>query len=527
MKILAAHFRRAILLLLKSDKAMNNRMSQLLTRDCKEVLKEYGNCLTDDTSLVSIKDDLVTLFERAARDNGSAAAVEKAGLSLTYGDLDRLASALAKKLQVFVQPGEVVCVHADRSINWIIAIYGIWKAGAVYSAQDAALPAHIREMNFQTAGASVFLTPAKSQKSIAPDTCNIRLSVEELVITASASELEGLPHRVSPCIDDNAYLCFTSGSTGKPKGCMCHHAGLVAFQKDPEVRFFAAPGQRIAQVMSPAFDGSIHEIFSALSYGATLVLTDGIDPFAHIRKSTASLLTPSVAKILEPRDFPNLKTLYVVGEPVPQYVNDLWSKHVNLYNMYGPTEATCGATIQKLSPGRKVTIGPPNPTTRIYILDRNQQLVPPGVIGEIYCAGVQVARGYVGRPELTAEKFLPDTIEKRPGEMMYRTGDRGFFNHDGEVECLGRNDRQIKLRGYRTDLNDIEMRVAQGIPECTAVAICQKDDYLVAMIQPETLDMSDVRARVMKTVPIHAGKRPTRESKGRANTSSTSNHPSC
>lgn len=504
MKILGAHFRRAILLLLKSDKDMNNRMSQLLTRECKETLKEYGNCLTDDTSLVSIKDDLVTLFERAARDNPTAAAVEKAGLTLTYADLDRLAGALAKKLEPHVQPGDVVCVHADRSINWIIAIYGIWKAGCVYSAQDAALPAHIREMNFQTAGASVFLTPAASQKHIKPDSCEVVLSVEELVLKQLPADFQGVPHRTSPRIEDNAYLCFTSGSTGKPKGCMCHHAGLVAFQKDPEVRFFSAPGQRIAQVMSPAFDGSIHEIFSALSYGGTLVLTDGIDPFAHIRKSNASLLTPSVAKILEPRDFPNLKTLYVVGEPVPQYVNDLWSKHVNMYNMYGPTEATCGATIQKLSPGRKVTIGPPNPTTRIYILDRNQQLVPPGVIGEIYCAGVQVARGYVGRPELTAEKFLPDTIEKRPGEMMYRTGDRGFFNHDGEVECLGRNDRQIKLRGYRTDLNDIEMRVAQGIPECTAVAICQKDDYLVAMIQPETLDMSDVRARVMKTVPIHA-----------------------
>ncbi|KAH7377744.1 nonribosomal peptide synthase GliP-like protein [Pyrenochaeta sp. MPI-SDFR-AT-0127] len=504
IKILAAHFRRAILLLLKSDKPMNNRMSQLLTRDCKEILKEYGNCLTDDTSLVSIKDDLVTLFEKAARENPTVAAVEKAGLSLTYADLDRLASALATKLQAHVQPGEVVCVHADRSINWIIAIYGIWKVGAVYSAQDAALPAHIRDMNFQTAGASLFLTPADSQKHIKPDSCDLVLSVEELVLRHSSSDSQGLPHRTSPRVEDNAYLCFTSGSTGKPKGCMCHHAGLVAFQKDPEVRFFAAPGVRIAQVMSPAFDGSIHEIFSALSYGATLVLTDGIDPFAHIRKSNASLLTPSVAKILEPRDFPNLKTLYVVGEPVPQYVNDLWSKHVNMYNMYGPTEATCGATIQKLSPGRKVTIGPPNPTTRIYILDRNQQLVPPGVIGEIYCAGVQVARGYVGRPELTAEKFLPDTIEKRPGEMMYRTGDRGYFNHDGEVECLGRNDRQIKLRGYRTDLNDIEMRVAQGIPECTAVAICQKDDYLVAMIQPETLDMSDVRARVMKTVPVHA-----------------------
>lgn len=269
--------------------------------------------------------------------------------------------------------------------------------------------------------------------------------------------------------------------------------------------------------MSPAFDGSIHEIFSALSYGATLVLTDGVDPFAHIKKSMACLLTPSVAKILNPQDFPNLRTLYVVGEPVPQYVNDLWSKQVNMYNMYGPTEATCGATIQKLSPGRKVIIGPPNKTTRVYILDRNQQRVPPGVIGEIYCAGVQVARGYVAQLELTAERFLSDTVERRPGEKMYRTGDRGFFNHNGEVECLGRNDRQIKLRGYRVDLNDIEMRVAQGIPESTAVAVCQKDDYLVAMIQPETLDMADFRTRLMKTVPVHAGRRlfVTKESFGR------------
>lgn len=506
MDILAAHFRRAILLLTKSDKLMSDRMSQLLTLESKEILKVYGNCLTEDTSLASIKDDLVTLFERAARETPTAVAVEKAGLSLNYSQLDRLASTLAKKLQDRgVQRGEVVCVHADRSINWIIAIYGVLKAGAVYSAQDAALPDHIREMNFQTAGASVFLTPADCQKDIAPALSTSCFSVEELVVRSQLDGFEGLPHRFKPQIEDNAYLCFTSGSTGRPKGCMCHHAGLVAFQKEPEVRFFAAPGQRIAQVMSPAFDGSIHEIFSALSYGAALVLTDGVDPFAHIRKSTASLLTPSVAKILDPRDFPDLQTLYVVGEPCPQYVNDLWSKQLSLFNMYGPTEATCGATISTLKPGKRVTIGTPNPTTRVYVLDRNQQRVPPGVIGEIYCAGVQVARGYVGRPELTAEKFLPDTLEKRPGEMMYSTGDRGYFNHNGEIECLGRNDRQIKLRGYRTDLNDIEMRIAQGIPECTAVAICQKDDYLVAMIQPETLDMSELRARVMKTVPIHAG----------------------
>ncbi|KAF2192164.1 nonribosomal peptide synthase GliP-like protein [Zopfia rhizophila CBS 207.26] len=502
VQLLADHFRRAILLLRSSERTMGDRMSKLMTRECRETLMRFGNCNTDNTSLCSIHDDLVTLFERAARENPDAMAVEKAGSSLTYAEFDRHSSMLAKSLQDHVQPGEVVCVHADRSINWIVAIYGVLKAGAVYSAQDAGLPDHIRNMNFQTAGAKLFLTPGEAQKNVKPDACSLCLSVEELVREDPRAEM--LPHRMTPRQEDNAYLCFTSGSTGKPKGVMCHHAGLVAFQKDLEVRFFAAPGQKISQLMSPAFDGSIHEIFSALSYGGSLILADGIDPFSHLRKANAAILTPSVAKILDPDDFPELKTVYVVGEPVPQYVNDVWSSKTNMYNMYGPTEATCGATIQPLRPGRRVTIGPPNPTTRVYILDRNQQPVPPGVIGELYCAGVQVARGYIGRPELTAEKFLPDTICGRHGEMMYRTGDRGLFNHDGEVECLGRNDRQIKLRGYRTDLNDLEMRVAQAIQEATAVAICPKDDYLVAMIQPETLDIADVRSRITKVLPIHA-----------------------
>ncbi|KAF2809436.1 BcNRPS1, nonribosomal peptide synthetase [Mytilinidion resinicola] len=502
MQLLADHFRRAILLLRSPNRTMGDRMSKLLTHECRDTLMRFGNCNTQETSLSSIQDDLVTLFEKAAGQNPSDIALEKAAVAMTYAELDRLSSILAKRLQGHVEPGEVVCVHADRSINWIVAIYGVLKAGAVYSAQDAGLPDHIRNMNFQTAGARIFLTPEETQKSIKPDACSFCLSVEEIVREGSHADL--LPHRSTPRPDDNAYLCFTSGSTGKPKGCMCHHAGLVAFQKDPEVRFFSAPGQKISQLMSPAFDGSIHEIFSALSYGGALVLADGIDPFSHLRKATAAILTPSVAKILEPEDFPELQTVYVVGEPMPQYVNDIWSKSKNMYNMYGPTEATCGATIQPLRPGRRVTIGPPNPTTRVYILDRNQQLVPPGVVGEIYCAGVQVARGYIGRAELTAEKFLPDSVCKCPGEMMYRTGDRGLFNHAGEVECLGRNDRQIKLRGYRTDLNDIEMRVAQAIPEATAVAICPKDDYLVAMVQPETLDISDVRSRITRVLPIHA-----------------------
>ncbi|KAI2921083.1 hypothetical protein CBS147352_3817 [Aspergillus niger] len=499
IQMLADHFRHALNLLL-SEQTMEGCMKNILTDNCKNTLMQMGNCQTDSTSLCSIHDDLVTLFERAVRETPNGIAVEKAGIQLTYAEMDRQASILAKNLQI--QPGEVVCVLADRSINWIVSIYGILKAGGVYSAQDPGLPDHIRNTNFQTAGGKLYLTPATSQKHLAPEACNLCFSVEELIATIPDDFTPS--HRSAPQPEDNAYLCFTSGSTGKPKGVMCHHAGLVAFQKDLEVRLFAAPGQRISQLMSPAFDGSIHEIFSALCYGATLVLADGADTFAHLKKSNAAILTPSVAKILLPEQFPELRTVYLVGEPVPQYVNDVWSSATTLYNMYGPTEATCGATIQRLLPGQPVTIGGPNATTRIYILGQNGQLLPPGVIGEIYCAGVQVANGYIGRPELNAERFLSDNIVARPGEKMYRTGDRGYFNRLGQVECLGRNDRQIKLRGYRTDLNDLEIRVANAIPESTAVAICPKDDYLVAMIQPETLTVTDVRQRMSQVLPVHA-----------------------
>ncbi|RYC63450.1 hypothetical protein CHU98_g2785 [Xylaria longipes] len=506
--VLAEHFHAAVMRLCSWRCTVGDITASLLTTGSKDTLMTLGNCLSEKTSPAFITEDLVTLFERATRENPTAVAVEKSGKALSYAEFDLLASRMASKLanECGVAPGDVVCVHADRSLNWIVAIFAILKAGAVYSAQDAALPPQIRDTNFQTAGAKLFVTPSTTQKHIKPDACAQCLSVEEL-IGSSTAEAAAMEHRAIPRPSDNAYLCFTSGSTGKPKGVMCHHDGLVAFQITPEVRFFAAPGQRISQLMSPAFDGSIHEIFSALSYGATLVLGDEDgDPFAHLKKVNAAVLTPSIAKILEPSDYPNLTTVYCVGEPMPQFVNDAWSEDSNrrLYNMYGPTETTCGATIQRLLPCRKVSIGKPNTTTRVYVLDRNQRLLPPGVVGEIYCAGVQVARGYLGRPVLTAERFLPDTICGRDNEEMYRTGDRGFFNSNGELECLGRDDRQIKLRGYRLDLNDLETRIAQAVEGVTAVAICPNGDYLVCMLQPETLDVADVRATAQKVMPVHA-----------------------
>ena len=193
----------------------------------------------------------------------------------------------------------------------------------------------------------------------------------------------------------------------------------------------------------------------------------------------------------------------MVGEPVPQIVNDKWATHKSLYNMYGPTEGTCGATIKQLSPGTPVTIGGPNPTTRIYILDSRRSLVPPGVIGEIYLAGVQVAKGYIHLPDVTKERFLPDSI-CRNGEQMYKTGDRGYWNEAGEIVCLGRSDRQIKLRGYRLDMNDIEVRIARAAPEIEAVAVAPQGDILGAMVQPASTNIRSLQQKISAVLPPYA-----------------------
>lgn len=190
---------------------------------------------------------------------------------------------------------------------------------------------------------------------------------------------------------------------------------------------------------------------------------------------------------------------------MPPAVANVWARRpgLALYNMFGPTEGTCGATIKRLLPDEPITIGPPNPSTRLYILDRNQNLLPPGAIGEIYLAGVQVARGYIGLPEVTAERFLPDPI-CRIGEMMYKTGDRGYWNEKGEVVCLGRNDREIKLRGFRLDMNDLEIRIARVDSHIEAVAVAPKDDQLVALVQPASVNVSFLKEKIAEKLPPHA-----------------------
>ena len=308
IEVLGEHYRNALLALLDPTHTIGMCMDKLLSKQTREQLSTFGNCISNNTSVSSIKDDLVTLYERAVAEHPDSVAVEKGEKSLTYREFDELASRVANHLSQHILPGEAVCVHADRSINWIIAIYGILKAGGVYSAMDAALPSHVRDTNFQSAGGKIFLSSGLPEKSFKPSSCNVCFAVDEL-LSEEASPPANVIRRESPNPSATAYVCFTSGSTGKPKGVICSHEGLVAFQKDLETRLFAEPGCKVSQIMSPAFDGSIHEIFSTLSYGATLVLADSADPFSHLRLVDSAILTPSIAKILVPGDFPKLRNV--------------------------------------------------------------------------------------------------------------------------------------------------------------------------------------------------------------------------
>jgi amino acid adenylation domain-containing protein len=461
-----------------------------------------GNWTSDSTTLGSVRDDLVSLFVRVAQMNLSAVAVQNHSYFLTYDELHRRSSISARYVSNYVGPGDIVCVHADRTVNWIIAIYAVLKAGATYCPLDPDLPPAVRDINFEIAVAKLFLTGSVAAKSTKPPSAKYCFSIEE---SFQEREIAPGPLQRTPSPDSTAYLCFTSGSTGKPKGVLYHHRGLVAFQKDFQVRLCARLGWKIAQFMSPAFDGSTHEIFSALSYGATLVLKDASSPFAHLKAADAAMPTPSMAAALDVHEFQDFKIVYLIGEAVPQDVCNAWADKKRLFNMYGPTEASCDATIKELAPSEPVTLGNPNPSTRVYVLDSQRKLVPWGVVGEIYLAGVQVAAGYIGRPDETATKFLLDTFNPQyKGERMYKTGDCAYWKESGELAFLGREDCQIKLRGFRIDLDDLEARMIRANENCTSVAVVMQDGRLVALVQPANLDLTLFKSRLVHHIPGYA-----------------------
>ncbi|WP_225409747.1 non-ribosomal peptide synthase/polyketide synthase [Stigmatella hybrida] len=400
---------------------------------------------------------------------------------LTYAELERRANHLAHTLVgLGVGPEVRVGLCVERTPELAVSILAVLKAGGAYVPLDPSYPRDRLAFMLADSGAQVLVLQQHLAKEVAAPGLKVHVLKEG---AAAREDVMDAPPRTQTIPSNLAYVIYTSGSTGRPKGTLLTHRGLcnTALAAVKEHGFH--PGSRVLQFAAIGFDASVCEIFGALLAGATLCLAprETLLPGPPLRAVltdnaiTAVTLTPSVLAQLEPDGLPALKTVISAGEACPPEVARKWSNGRKLLNAYGPTEVTICASINgDLNPERP-TIGRPFPNVRVYVLDASLSPVPVGVAGELYVGGPGVARGYVGRPELTAERFVPDLFGATPGERLYRTGDIVRWRADGELEYFGRTDGQVKLRGFRIELGEVES-VLREHPAVKDVAVIARDD---------------------------------------------------
>jgi amino acid adenylation domain-containing protein len=415
--------------------------------------------------------------------------------ALTYRELNQQADDLARRLkQMGVGRNSLVGVCVDRSADMIIGFLGILKAGGAYVPLDPNYPRDRLQFMLTDTQLAILLTQSWLVASLPPSPAKV-ICLDQPAPSAFSTPLiqEGRGNlTVTP--DHLAYVIYTSGSTGTPKGVLLTHRGLCNVVETQRHLFQPSGNSRILQFSSLSFDASLFEFALALGAGGTLYIPPksaqlpgmALLQFLEDNAITHALLTPSVLAVLPVAQLPALQVLITGGEACSSHVLDRWAVDRHFFNAYGPTEATIFATVAQLHPGDyPLTIGRPIHNTQVYILDPNLNPVPAGIPGELYIGGVGLAQGYLNRPALTAERFIdsPFKRECKPGNgdewmsgrmdespsphppispsHLYKTGDRALYHPDGTIEFLGRIDHQIKIRGFRVELGEIEATLQQ------------------------------------------------------------------
>ncbi|MDB9344758.1 amino acid adenylation domain-containing protein [Nodularia spumigena CS-586/05] len=459
----------------------------LLTEDEIQQLQTWNQTQTEYPQ----DKTLITIFEEQVIKNPDNLAVVFESESLTYQQLNEKAEQLADYLieNYQIQPDTLIGISVERSLEMIIGVLGILKAGGAYVPIDPNYPPERIQLMLEDSGISVLLTQSFLVNKLPLDSLKNIVAVVYLddssrqdAKTQRKQQREIIKNQVKS--DNLAYVIYTSGSTGKPKGVMIEHQAIVNLALGWVEIFQVEPQSRLLQFGSFSFDLSIGEIATALSAGACLYLANQetllpsqiLVDFLTENKITHVFLPPSALATLPKATLDNLQSISVGGEACPAELVSQWGMGRRFYNSYGPTECTVIAAISRCQPnGKKPLIGKPSPNIRIYILDVNNQPLPPGIPGELCVGGVGLARGYLNRPETTAEKFIEINLFGKT-ERIYKTGDLAKWVNDGNLEYLGRIDEQVKLRGFRIELGEIESLLLQHPLVKEAVVILYETD---------------------------------------------------
>jgi amino acid adenylation domain-containing protein len=415
---------------------------------------------------------------------------------ISYGELDRRANRLASHLRrLGVGPEVRVGICVERSLEMVTALLGVLKAGGAYVPIDPEYPPSRVAYMLDDAHVAVLVTLERLRGVVGdrPERL-VRLDAD-----ASAIDAESDERVASGAVADNlAYVIYTSGSTGLPKGVLVPHRGLANVAQAQRRSFGVRPSDRVLQFSSLSFDASIFEVLMAFGAGARLCLSDkasllpgtGLVELLRSQEISVVTLPPSVLALLPQAELRALEVVTVAGEACSADLVDRWGAGRRFFNLYGPTEATIWSTTAPCAPGGGTpSIGKAIANARVYILDARLLPVPIGVPGELCVGGLGVARGYLGQPELTAERFAPDPFAGTRGARLYRTGDYARHRPDGTVEFLGRRDEQVKVRGFRVELGEIEAALRSHEEVAQAVVTVREDKpaerRLVAYVVPD------------------------------------------
>jgi amino acid adenylation domain-containing protein len=449
------------------------------------------------------------LFEEQVARAPDAIAVRFDTEELSYRELNMRANKVARYLRgMGVGPEVLVGIFMDRSLEMLVGLLAVLKAGGAYLPLDPEYPAERIGFMIEDSQARVVLTQNSLLHRL-PNTTARPTCLDGDCSAFSCESGENLQGQTLP--DNLAYVIYTSGSSGQPKGVLVAHRGVTNMIEASLKLFQINSSSRILQTASLSFDASVLEIFMALLGGATLYLVDrsslvsGTELAQLLRDHaiTTIAVTPSLLDTLPDGEYSALRTITVGGEACSAATAARWSRGRRLFNAYAPTEATVYATATQCVEGecRVPPLGSPITNIQVYLLDSHLQPVPIGITGEIHAGGVGLARGYLNQPRLTAKQFVPNPFSRVPGARLYKTGDLARFLVDGEIEFVGRVDQQVKLRGFRIELGEIETVLGQHPGVREAVVVAREDApggkrliaYLVAReeLPPATSELRD------------------------------------